>query len=113
MVTPTPLTNPFLELSAELERLQKDTSTHYSSEPVRENSRRFWIARMLLQKKLIIDYYKDTQVLQLLKKRSYLVTRNEDGSLDWTAVELGFPEIPLEPGDTSLCRAISKTEKLS
>src|SRR5882724_7953137 len=112
MATPTPSTNQFLALSAELETLQRDTSTHFSSEPGRENSARFWIARMKLQKRLIIDYYKDIQVLQFSKKRSYLVTRNEDGSLDLTAVGLGFPEIPMEPGDTSLCRAISKTEKL-
>src|SRR6266852_1726868 len=112
MVTRTALTNPSLEMSAEPEMQPKGTSTPYYLGPDKESSARFWTARMHLHKKLIGDYLRDTMVMPFSRKRSYLVTRNEDGSLDWTAVELGFPEIPMEPGDTSLCRAISKTEKL-
>src|ERR1700761_8798123 len=110
--TPTPLTNPFLEVSAAPEPQQSDTSTPSSLEQVNQSSKKFSVAVNKMHVKLTTDCYRDTLGSNTLKKRSYLVTRNEDGSLDLTDVEFASQEKLKEVGGTSLCRATSRTGKL-
>src|SRR6267154_3268061 len=110
--TLTRSTKEFLETYATLEQQLNDTSTPFFLELAKESYGRYLIATRGLRLKLMIDYYKDTQGLLFLKKQSYLVTRNEDGSLDLTGVESAFQETPKELDGILLCQVTSKTVKL-
>src|SRR5258707_9207902 len=101
--TRTVLTNPFSEMSASPDKPPSGSSMHCYSEPVKENYARYWTARNQLVTKIFNDYWNDIQDSLILKKKSYLLTRNEDGSLDLTDVQLGYPEKTLEPDATYVC----------
>src|SRR5882724_2932116 len=110
---PTVLTNPFSETSARLVQQRSVSSMLFSLEPEWENYTKSYNAINRLQGKLLTDCFNDTQASLTSKKRSYLLTRNEDGSLDLTDVQLGYPEKTLEPDATYVCLVTSKTVKLS
>src|SRR6266853_23902 len=110
--TPTVLTNPFSDLSVKPDKPPSGSSMRCYSEPVKENYARYWTARKNLATRLFNDYWNDIPVSPTLKKRSYLLTRNEDGSLDLTDVQLGYPEKTLESDATYVCLVTSKTVKL-
>src|SRR6266446_1705137 len=100
---PTALINPFSDQSVKPDKPPSGSSMRCYSEPVKENYARYWTARNQLVTKLFNDYWNDIQASLTLKKRSYLLTRNEDGSLDLTDVQLGYPEKTLEPDATYVC----------
>src|SRR5258707_11477598 len=110
--TPTALTNPFSDLSVKPDKPPSGSSMRCYSEPVKENYARYWTARNQLVTKLFNDYWNDTQASPTLKKRSYLLTRNEDGSLDLTDVQSVSLETASEHADTCVCLATFKTVKL-
>src|SRR5882724_10044154 len=110
--TPTRLINPFSDLSVKPDKPPSGLSMRCYSEPVKANSERFWSAVNKMRTKLTLDFWEDTQDSLTSKKKSYLLTRNADGSLDLTDVQLGYPETTLEPDATYVCLVTSKTVKL-
>src|SRR5258706_6221062 len=108
----TRLIDEYWETSAKAARLLKDISTLFSSGQGKENSKRYWVATKKLQPRLMRDYFKDTKGLPTSRTRSYLLTRNEDGSLQ--LMDVLYVSQPTQKGDvvTLQCRVISNLVKL-
>src|SRR6185436_4010662 len=105
-------TNPFLETSVSPVQPPSDTSMRSFLVPEEGSLGRFLTAVKLLRRRLMNDCLDDTPASNTLKKRSYLVTRNVDGSLDLTDVVYEYLET-VTGGDVILrCRVTSRTEKL-
>src|SRR6266576_2705772 len=110
--TRTVLTNPFSEMFAEPELRLSDISMRSYLEQEQENYGKFSTALKSLRTKLINDYSHDTMASNISKTRSYLLTRNEDGSLDLTDVQSVSLETASEHANTCVCLATFKTVKL-
>src|SRR6266436_1414022 len=111
-LTPTTLTNPFSDLSVKPGKPPNGSSMRCYSEQARESSQKYWSALLRTAHLLYVDYWSDMQASPTLKKRSYLLTRNEDGSLDLTDVQFVSRETAWEHADTCVCLATFKTVKL-
>src|SRR5882762_514583 len=112
-VTRTVLINPFSDLSVKVEQQPNVISMPSFSEQDQENCKRFWDAVVKMNAKLMEDWFPDIQGSLISKKRSYLVTRDEDGSVDLTDVQFVSLETAMEHVDTCVCLATFKTVKLS
>src|SRR6266576_3133388 len=108
----TVLINPFSETSVKPDKPPSGSSMRCYSGQARESFARYSTARSKLAIKLYNDFWNDIPVSPTLKKRSYLLTRNEDGSLDLTDVQYVSLETASEHADTCVCLATFKTVKL-
>src|SRR5687768_14178314 len=110
--TLTALINEYSVMSVNLVQLRSDISMHFSSGRGRESFKRYWDATSRLQSKLMNDYSRATRASRTSRKRSYLLTQNEDGSLDLMDV-LSVSQVTPSGQDAILqCRVTSKTVKL-
>src|SRR5258705_3501307 len=104
--------NEFLDLYAKADRLLSGISMLYSSEQDKESSKRFLIATRSLHMKVTKDFLRDIPATPILRKRSYLVTRDTDRSLDLIDVKLTYQQSPLERANILQCQGISKMDRL-
>src|SRR5882672_4047080 len=107
------LTNPFSEMSASPDKPLSGISTLSYLAPGKENFVRYWIALKKLQSKLMVDFLNGIPDLHTSKRKSFLLTLNEDGSLDLTDVQSVSLETASEHADTCVFLATFKTVKLS